>query len=36
MLEIMPPSTRVTEPVIYEALSLARKATTSPYSSGVP
>jgi hypothetical protein len=33
-LGISPPSTRSTEPVIYEARVLARKATASAYSTG--
>ena len=36
MLVMNPPSTRMTEPVTYDARSDARKATTSPYFSGRP
>jgi hypothetical protein len=33
---ISPPSTRRTEPVMYEARSLARNATAAAYSAGSP
>ena len=36
MLAIMPPSTRMTLPVMKDARVLARNATVSPYSSGLP
>jgi hypothetical protein len=34
MLAIKPPSARIVDPLMYDALALARKVTTSAYSWG--